>query len=183
VGSIFAVYEKSTKGSSLVSSAYVVYGPRTELVIATDKVRLYVLQQNEFSFVKEIHLQEKGKINAPGGTQSCWLEHHKKMVDSLFDEGYRLRYSGGMVPDIHQILLKGGGLFSYPNAIDKPDGKLRTLFEVIPFSNIFEKAGGEAIDHNLNRLLDIEPEELHHTTPCFFGSKYEIERVREYYGN
>ena len=51
-----------------------------------------------------------------------------------------------MVPDLHQILLKGGGLFSYPGTADKPKGKLRQLFEVFPFAFTYKCAGGDAID-------------------------------------
>ncbi|MRI58873.1 MAG: fructose-bisphosphatase class I, partial [Epsilonproteobacteria bacterium] len=108
---------------------------------------------------------------------------HKRLIDSLFEEGYRLRYSGGMVPDLHQILVKGGGLFSYPGTQDKPQGKLRKIFEVFPFALIYEKASAEAIDDKGRRLLDLGCKEVHETTPCFFGSRYEIEKVKEYYGS
>jgi len=181
VGSIFGIYEGEFVGSKMIASCYVVYGPRVELVFAHEgKVKLYLLQEGEFEYVKEIHLNEKGKINAPGGTQQFWAPYHKAMIDSFFDEGYRLRYSGGMVPDLHQILLKGGGLFSYPGAADKPEGKLRQLFEVFPFAFIFEKAGGAAID-GTKRALEIETKHVHDTSPCFFGSKYEISVVKDVY--
>lgn len=181
VGSIFGIYEKDFKGSNMIASCYVVYGPRVELVFAYEgMVKLYLLQAGEFEFVKEIHLNEKGKLNAPGGTQQNWEPYHKAMVDGLFQEGYRLRYSGGMVPDLHQILLKGGGLFSYPGTSDKPEGKLRQVFEVFPFAMIFEYAGGGAIDGK-ERVLEQTPGHVHGTSPCFFGSNYEIERVKSTY--
>ncbi len=181
VGTIFGIYENDFNGNNLIASAYVVYGPRIELVIATDKVELFRLNsKNEFEFIQVMALNEKGKLNAPGGTQQFWEPHHKELIDELFSEGYRLRYSGGMVPDLHQILIKGGGLFSYPGTTDKPDGKLRRVFEVFPFAYIFEKAGGEAID-GYERILDLTNQDHHETTPCFFGSKYEIEKVRESY--
>ncbi|NOQ29977.1 MAG: class 1 fructose-bisphosphatase [Helicobacteraceae bacterium] len=181
VGSIFGIYENSFEGSNLVASCYVVYGPRVELVFAYEgKVKLYLLQNNYFEFVKEIRLGEKGKLNAPGGTQQNWMPYHKEMVDGLFQEGYRLRYSGGMVPDLHQILLKGGGLFSYPATSDKPDGKLRKLFEVFPFAHVYTMAGGYAIDGK-EELLSLDTKHIHDTSPCFFGSKYEIDRVKDVY--
>jgi len=177
VGSIFGIYENDYSGENLIASAYVVYGPRVELVIATDKVRMYRLNRlNEFYFYKEIKLNEKGTLNAPGSTQMCWPKNHKKMIDKIFADGYRLRYSGGMVLDLHHILLKGGGLFSYPSTSDLPKGKLRLIFEVLPFAYIFEKAGGQAID-GTKRLLKINPEHAHDTSPCFFGSNDEIKRV------
>ena len=181
VGSIFGIYEGGYAGSNLIASVYVVYGPRVELVIATDKVRMYRLnKQNEFVFLKDIVLNEKGKLNAPGSTQMCWAPKHKKMIDDIFADGYRLRYSGGMVPDLHQILLKGGGLFSYPSTSDVPKGKLRLIFEVFPFAFVFEKAGGGSIDGK-GRILDLTPEHPHDTSPCFFGSNDEIKRVLKTY--
>lgn len=182
VGSIFGIYEGEFIGSKLVASCYVVYGPRVELVFAyKGKVKLYLLQAGEFEYVKEIHLNEKGKIMAPGGTQQFWAPYHKEMIDFFFTTGYRLRYSGGMVPDLHQILLKGGGLFSYPGATDRPEGKLRQLFEVFPFAMIFEMAGGQAIDGK-NRVLDKVTAHVHDTSPCFFGSNHEISVVADVYG-
>jgi len=181
VGSIFGIYKKAFGAKNMVASCYVVFGPRVEMVFAHNKVKMYLLQNDEFEFVKEIRLNEKGKLNAPGGTQQNWPSYHKKMIDGLFAEGYRLRYSGGMVPDLHQLLLKGGGLFSYPATSDKPDGKLRKLFEVFPFAFVYKVAGGEAINGKVD-LMELDHAHIHDTSPCFFGSKYEIARVKEVYG-
>ncbi|MFT7879568.1 MAG: class 1 fructose-bisphosphatase [Sulfurimonas sp.] len=184
VGSIFGIYEEGFDAENLVASVYVVYGPRIELVIATkeSKPMLYRATGDQFKEIGEISLNEKGKLNAPGGTQQNWPSHHKTFIDSLFAEGYRLRYSGGMVPDLHQILLKGGGLFSYPGTSDKPCGKLRQLFEVIPFAFMYEQAGGQAINEKGERLMALVPEHHHDTSPCFFGSNYEIEALKKAYG-
>ncbi len=183
VGSIFGIYEDDYSGKNLKASVYVVYGPRVEMVIGYDgRVELHRLDSNdEFHFIQVINLNQKGKLNSPGGTQKNWYRHHKEMIESIFADGYRLRYSGGMVPDLHQILLKGGGLFSYPATTDVPKGKLRMTFEVFPFAQIYELAGGQAIDGK-QRLLDLSPSHIHDTTPCFFGSNQEIERVKIAYG-
>jgi len=182
VGTIFGIYENGYNGKNIVAGGYIVYGPRIELVVARDVVEMFRLNEHtkEFEFVKEITLNKKGKILGPGGTQKEWYSYHKKMIDDLFMEGYRLRYSGGMVPDLHQILLKGGGLFAYPGAKDKPKGKLRKLFEVFPFAYVYKKAGGFAIDGK-NDLLTLKSDHYHDTTPCFFGSEYEINRVQQTY--
>jgi fructose-1,6-bisphosphatase I len=160
-----------------------VYGPRIELVIATrdGKPKHYRVINEEFTFIDELSLNPKGKLNAPGGTQQNWLPHHKAFVDGLFAQGYRLRYSGGMVPDLHQILLKGGGIFSYPATSDVPNGKLRQLFEVMPFALVYEQAGGKAINDKNQRLLELVPSHPHDTTPCFFGSEYEINELTKAY--
>jgi len=182
VGSIFGIYKDEYSGPNIVAAAYVVYGPRIELVIARDVVELYRLNEetNEFIFQKELRLSEKGKLVGPGGTQKEWYPYHKQMIDEFFADGYRLRYSGGMVPDLHQILLKGGGLFAYPATNDKPKGKLRKLFEVFPFAYVYNKAGGLAVDGK-NDLLDLGYDGYHDSTPCFFGSNYEITKVLQTY--
>jgi fructose-1,6-bisphosphatase I len=184
VGSIFGIYKGEPKGETLIASAYVVYGPRIELVTAVkgERPKHYRAVGENFNFIGEITLTQKGKLNASGGTQKHWSTTHKSFIDALFSEGYRLRYSGGMVPDLHQILLKGGGLFSYPGTTDKPEGKLRQLFEVIPFAFIYEQAKGEAVNHKGERLMELQPSHLHDTSPCFFGSHYEIEALKKAYG-
>jgi len=184
VGSIFGIYEGELKAENIVASSYIVYGPRIEMIVAFKGQRpiLHCTRRNHFEEVGEIILNEKGNQNAPGGTQMNWTPNHKKFIESLFNKGYRLRYSGGMVPDLHQILLKGGGLFSYPNTSDKPNGKLRQLFEIIPFAFIYEEAGGQAIDENGNRLMKLIPSHPHDTSSCFFGSNYEIEAMKKAYG-
>ena len=182
VGSIYGIYENTFGASNMVASCYVVHGPRVEMVFAHNKAKLHMLQGENWEFVKEIRLKEKGNLNAPGGTQKNWEPYHKEMIDTFFKDGYRLRYSGGMVPDLHQILLKGGGLFSYPATSDKPDGKLRKLFEVFPFAFIYKTAGGGAIDGKVD-LMQLSHAHIHDTSPCFFGSKEEIAKVKEVYAN
>lgn len=183
VGSIFGIYAGEWSAQKMIAAVYVVYGPRMEMVTAYKKdVRHYVYRHGRFKELELLHLKEKGKLNGPGGTQKEWYAHHKAMIDNLFMEGYRLRYSGGMVPDLHQIMLKGGGLFSYPGTADKPNGKLRKLFEVFPFAFVYEMVGGQAIDDKGVRLLDLPCDDPHETTPCFFGSAYEIAKVKEAYG-
>lgn len=184
VGSIFGIYEGEPCGDTLVASAYIVFGPRIEIVTVVrgeKAIRCRYINGNYKEF-NQISLGEKGKLNASGATQKFWEPHHKKFIHSLFDEGYRLRYSGGMVPDLHQILVKGGGLFSYPGTTDNMDGKLRILFEVLPFALIFEASGGYAINQQGKRLLEITPRHPHDKTPCFFGSHYEIEKLKTAYG-
>lgn len=181
VGSIYGIYKNDFTGDNIIASVYVVFGPRVELVICDgESVKLYRMNDEKFHYISDITMKEKGDINSPGSTQQCWYPNHREMINAMFKEGYTLTYSGGMVPDLHHILLRGGGLFSYPGASDKPKGKLRQLFEVFPFAHVFETAGGYAIDGQ-NRVLDIQTTHIHDTSPCFFGSKYEIEMVKKYY--
>lgn len=182
VGSIFAIYENEAKAKNLKAAAYSIYGPRLEFVLCAEKVELFRLDKEaKFSLVKELKMSEKGKINASGGTQKEWSKTHADFIKALFDEGYRLRYSGAMVSDVHQILCKGGGLFSYPATKSSPNGKLRAFFEVFPLAFVIEKAGGLSTNGFNESLLELEFSEIHATTPCFFGSKYEIEKLKQAY--
>ncbi len=181
VGSIYGIYKNKFNAKNIIASVYVVFGPRVEMVVALDNsLKMYRLLAGKFKYIQDIKLNQKGNINAPGSTQNYWSPYHKTMINDIFNDGYRLRYSGGMVPDLHQILLKGGGLFSYPATSDRPKGKLRQLFEVFPFALTYEFAGGGAID-GLKRVLEVETTHIHDTTPCFFGSNEEINRVLKVY--
>jgi fructose-1,6-bisphosphatase I len=183
VGSIYGIYKDSFSAKNIVASVYVVFGPRVEMVIAYEnKVQLFRLSNDEFKYVKDIRLNDSGNLNATGSTQMNWTQTHKTLVNDMFKDGYYLRYSGGMVPDLHQILLKGGGLFSYPGTADKPKGKLRQLFEVFPFAFTYKCAGGDAIDGSKS-IFEVETTHIHDTTPCFFGSMSEINRVLKVYSN
>ncbi|EAJ2427214.1 class 1 fructose-bisphosphatase [Campylobacter upsaliensis] len=183
IGSIFAIYEEEISPKNLKAALYSIYGARLELVFCEgEEVKLYRLNEGgEFDFVKELKMSEKGKINATGGTQKFWDNKHANFIKGLFEEGYRLRYSGAMVSDIHQILLKGGGLFSYPATKDAPNGKLRAFFEIFPLAFIIEKAGGATTNGQNASLLELEFGQIHATSPCFFGSKYEINKLLKAY--
>ena len=181
VGSIYGIYKNDFTGNNIVASIYVVFGPRIEMVICNgETVKLYRMKNTDFYYVKDIKMNESGTLNSPGSTQQCWYPHHKEMINKMFEENYQLSYSGGMVPDLHHILVRGGGLFSYPGAADKPEGKLRQLFEVFPYAHIFETAGGGATNGK-GRVLEIETRHIHDTSPCFFGSNSEINRVLNAY--
>ena len=181
VGSIYGIYENEFTAKNIIASVYVVFGPRIEMVVCDGKkVELYRLEHDEFNYIKDIKLNQKGNLASPGSTQQCWYPHHRNMVEAMFKNGYKLTYSGGMVPDLHHILLKGGGLFSYPGASDKPKGKLRQLFEVFPFAHIFKTAGGGAVD-GYKDISEVQTTHIHDTTPCFFGSNEELQFVLDSY--
>jgi fructose-1,6-bisphosphatase I len=90
------------------------------------------------------------------------------------------RYVGSLVADFHRNLL-GGGIFAYPANTKSPKGKLRLLYEANPLAFIVEQAGGAAIDGS-QRILDVQPKELHQRTPLYIGSKQEIELARQTLG-
>ena len=50
-----------------------------------------------------------------------------------------------------------------------PNGKLRLLYECNPLAFIVEQAGGTATNGK-QRILELEPSELHEMVPFFIGS-------------
>jgi len=186
VGSIFGIYKGNTfigrKGSEQECVLIAVYGPRTTIVCAlkSDGVNEYTLCDEKFLLSKEnLKIAPEGKIFAPGNLRAC-LYHpgYKKLLDYWLDQQYTLRYSGGMVPDINHILLKGKGIFTYPAYKDMPEGKLRLLYECAPMAFIVEEAGGRATDGKM-RLLDKKIQELSKRTPILIGSENEVKKAEE----
>jgi fructose-1,6-bisphosphatase I len=59
-----------------------------------------------------------------------------------------------------------GGIYLYPTSSKAPKGKLRLLYECNPLAFITEQAGGKASD-GFNRIMEIEPTELHERVPFF----------------
>ncbi|RVZ49921.1 class 1 fructose-bisphosphatase [Helicobacter pylori] len=177
VGTIIGVYEKDYKAQNLVASLYVVFGHKIELVVALDKVYRYAFYQNKFHFIETIVLENKGKIIASGGNQKDFSLGLKKALEGFFAENYRLRYSGSMVADVHHVLVKKGGMFSYPQK------KLRKLFEVFPLALIIEKAKGEAFyfDKGVKkRLLEQSVENYHEKSECYLASPHEVQILEKY---
>ncbi|MGL2578926.1 class 1 fructose-bisphosphatase [Helicobacter pylori] len=177
VGTIIGVYEKDYKAQNLVASLYVVFGHKIELVVALDKVYRYAFYQNKFHFIETIVLENKGKIVASGGNQKDFSLGLKKALEEFFAENYRLRYSGSMVADVHHVLVKKGGMFSYPQK------KLRKLFEVFPLALIIEKAKGEAFyfDKGVKkRLLEQSVESYHEKSECYLASQHEAQILEKY---
>lgn len=177
VGTIIGVYEKDYKAQNLVASLYVVFGHKIELVVALEEVYRYAFYQNKFHFIETIVLENKGKIVASGGNQKDFSLGLKKALEGFFAENYRLRYSGSMVADVHHVLVKKGGMFSYPQK------KLRKLFEVFPLALMVEKAKGEAFyfDKGVKkRLLEQSVENYHEKSECYLASPHEAHVLEKY---
>ena len=189
IGSIFGIWEGDhlikRKGKYLQASAYAVYGPRVVLVIAVKDKGVHEFELNdvgEFILTKEnMTIAEKTKYFAPGNLRVCAEnEKYMKLIKYWLEKRQKLRYSGGMVPDIHHILSKGQGIFTYPSDEEHKNGKLRLLFECAPFAFIMEEAGGVAFDQQGNEVLEIEVEDVHQRTPIFIGSRQEVENAVDF---
>lgn len=185
IGTIIGIHQDSiyeTGSKSMVAALYITYGPLITLVYSAGKgTHEFVLnREGEYVLSQEnIAFREKGDIYSLGGLRKDWIPNHLKYVEFLEDSGYKLRYSGGFVPDINQIVIKKGGLFTYPALKKSPQGKLRLLFELQPMAFIVKNAGGLATDGR-DAILDIPVKELHQRSPIYIGSTYEVKKAHEF---
>jgi fructose-1,6-bisphosphatase I len=192
IGTIFGVYRRVTErgqpctiedflqpGNRQVAAGYIIYGSSTMMVYATRRgVNGFTLDPSIGEWTlshPDIKCPDKGKIYSVNhGNFFTYNQPVKKYIDSCQkrtkENGgpYTQRYIGSMVADVHRNLIKGG-IFMYPGTTDKPKGKLRLLYECNPFAFIVELAGGRATNGK-ERILDIQPTELHQRTPFFVGS-------------
>lgn len=204
IGTIFSVLRKPEgsqvseqdflqAGSKQVAAGYCVYGPQTTLVLTVGNgVAIFTLDREQGSFVLT---QEN--VQVPADTQEFainmsnmrhWDAPIKRYVDECLagKEGprgkdFNMRWIASMVADVHRILTRGG-IFMYPWDKREPSkpGKLRLMYEANPMGWLIEQAGGVATNGK-ERILDINPTQLHQRVSVILGSKNEVERVTGYH--
>src|SRR5512137_724217 len=181
-GSIIGIYPGNVleKGSKMVAAMYFLYGPLTSLTLTTGNgVHEFVLDENGDFFLKHRDIKiPEGKIYAPGAKRKEYHSSHAQWIAHLEHDGYKLRFSGCFVADVHQILHKGG-VFAYPAFKGKEKGKLRLLYEANPMGMIICEAGG-AISNGSGNILEIMPESIDELTPIYIGGKKEIGLIEKY---
>ncbi len=199
IGTIFGVYRRVTekgaiatkedflqRGIQQVAAGYIIYGSSTMLVYATRRgANGFTLDPSIGEWTMshpDIKCPAKGKIYSVNhGNFFQYDTGVKKYIDSCQKRDksnggpYTQRYIGSMVSDVHRNLIKGG-IFMYPGTTDKPKGKLRLLYECNPFAFIIEVAGGKATNGK-ERILDVQPTELHQRSPMFIGSREMMEEL------
>jgi fructose-1,6-bisphosphatase I len=195
VGTIFSVVRKITRGvrgemedmlqpgRRQVAAGYVIYGSSTMLVYTTGQgAHGFTLDPSIGEFLlshPDIRIPKFGRyLSVNDSYERLWDENVRALMRRYRGlDGERapmsVRYVGSLVADFHRNLL-GGGLFAYPANQKKPRGKLRLLYEASPLAFIVEQAGGAATDGR-NRILDLEPTELHQRTPLYIGSKTDVD--------
>jgi fructose-1,6-bisphosphatase I len=184
VGTIVGIYHGNVlrPGNEMAGAMYILYGPLTVLVYSLGEgVHEFVLNESGEYMLQEENIRiPDGNIYAPGALRNEWLPYHTKWIEQLETEGYKVRYSGSFVADVHQILHKGG-VFTYPAYKDKAKGKLRLLYECAPMGYIVSQAGG-AVSDGERDILTIQPESIQQRTPVYIGGRKEIqliERIKE----
>jgi fructose-1,6-bisphosphatase I len=205
IGTIFSVLKKADDsqgvteqdflqpGKQQVAAGYCVYGPQTTLVLTVgDGVAMFTLDREQGSFVLT---QEN--VQVPADTKEFainmsnmrhWDEPVRRYIDECLQgkEGprgkdFNMRWIASMVADVHRILTRGG-VFMYPWDKREPHkpGKLRLLYEANPMSWLIEQAGGAATNGR-QRILDLQPSQLHERVSVVIGSKNEVERLTSYH--
>ncbi|KAK7339793.1 hypothetical protein VNO77_20478 [Canavalia gladiata] len=175
-------------GSNLLAAGYCMYSSSIIFVLTLGKgVFVFTLDPmyGEFVLTQEnLQIPKAGKIYAFNeGNYLLWDDKLKKYIDDLKDPGpsgkpYSARYIGSLVGDFHRTLLYGG-IYGYPRDKKSKNGKLRLLYECAPMSFIVEQAGGKGSDGH-QRILDIQPVEIHQRVPLYIGSTEEVEKVEKY---
>lgn len=193
VGTIFSIYHKGDgsllqPGRRQVAAGYIIYGPAVIFVYTSGHgVNGFTLDPAVGSFLLSspgMKIPETGNIYSINeGKYNLFDKKHQHYIDELKNSKPvpDIRYTACMVAEIHQIISKGG-IFHNPANIEKPNGKIRLLYEINPMGMIVSQAGGIVTSLTKNPL-DITPVSLSQTMPITMGSKHEVEKYLSYISN
>ena len=168
-------------GRRQIAAGYVVYGSSTVMVYTVGNgVHGFTLDPAVGAFVlshENIKMPKQGMYYSVNEAYSeNFPNSFRQYIDFLrsgeFNHAYSSRYIGSLVADFHRTLWRGG-IFMYPPTKTHSAGKLRLLYEANPIAFIAEQAGGIATDSR-QRILDIQPDEIHQRTPLVVGSRVEM---------
>ncbi|TMT85873.1 fructose-1,6-bisphosphatase [Haloterrigena sp. H1] len=180
MGTIFGVYDAAVpaRGDTLVAAGFVLYGPITTMVIATDEtVAEYELSGGERTLVdRDLTLPDEPVVYGFGGRVPDWPDDFRAYAREIESE-LKLRYGGALIGDVNQVLTYGG-TFGYPALESRPEGKLRLQFEGNPIGYVVEQAGGRS-SNGTQSLLSIDPDGLHDRTPVHVGNTELIDRLED----
>jgi len=171
-------------GTQQVAAGYLMYGSSLVLVFTTGKgVHEFTLDPylGEFLLSREgVVIPRYGTVySANEGNTRKWIPGARRFIEYVKDpalttgRSYTLRYSGCLAADVHRLLV-GGGIYLYPADTDKPEGKLRLLYEANPLAMVIEQAGGRATT-GVERILSLPPKALHQRVPLVIGSADDVE--------
>lgn len=177
------------KGIEQVAAGYLFYGSSTMLVFTVGQgVHGFTLDPGVGEYVlshENIRIPTRGHTYATNeGNVRRWAPGLRRYLDYLqasdhaTGRPYAARYSGCLAADVHRVLL-AGGIYLYPGETDKPDGKLRLLYEANPLAMVVEQAGGRA-STGVARILDVAPTALHQRVPLLIGSAGDVALAEEF---
>ena len=180
-------------GTAQVCAGYCVYGPQTTLVLTVGKgVVMFTLDREQGSWVMtedNIRIPEDTKEFAINmSNMRHWASPVKRYIDECLagkdgprGKDFNMRWVAAMVADVHRIMTRGG-IFMYPWDKREPNkpGKLRLMYEANPMSFLVEQAGGVATN-GLQRIMEIQPTQLHERVSVMLGSRNEVDIVTGYH--
>ena len=190
IGTIFGIYRTVDweqrgrledflqPGRKLAAAGYVLYGASTMMVYTTGKgVHGFTLDPDIGEFLlshEDMRLPTPTYYSVNHAYFSRWssgIQRYARWLQGREPGGPQLseRYIGSLVADFHRNLLRGG-VFMYPAETDKPNGKIRLLYEAAPLAFLAEQAGGMASDGH-QPIMDIVPTELHQRTAFYIGNR------------
>ncbi len=180
-------------GTEQVAAGYAVYGPQTVLVLTVGTGTFgFTLDRETHSWIlthEKISIPEDTSefaINA--SNMRHWAEPVRRYIDECLagttgprERNFNMRWVASMVADVHRILCRGG-IFMYPWDAREPEraGKLRLMYEANPMAFIVEQAGGAATN-GTQRIMELQPQQLHERVSVILGSRNEVERVTRYH--
>ncbi len=181
-------------GTEQVCAGFCIYGPTTVMVLTCgDGVNGFTLDGDIGEFIlthPEIRIPEDTQEFAINmSNRRFWEEPVRRYVEECVQgkEGprgkdFNMRWIASMVAEVYRILTRGG-IFMYPYDTKNPsmEGRLRLMYEANPMGFIVEQAGG-ACSTGRQRILSIQPKDIHQRVPVILGSKNEVERVVAYHG-
>lgn len=206
VGSIFGIYRVPPgvkangdakaflqDGRALVASGYCLFSATCVLVLTLGSgVDGFTLDPDIGKF---LHTHKDIRIPSSGPIYSFNEAHYNKFTEpvkrylnalregsSASGQKCNARYVGALVADVHNILINGG-IYGYPSTFEQPNGKLRLMYESAPMAFIMEQAGG-AGSTGRQRILDVQPTQIHQRVPTFLGSidnVFELDQFCRYY--
>ncbi|MBF9252356.1 class 1 fructose-bisphosphatase [Pontibacter sp. 172403-2] len=196
IGTIFSVYRRTSEagsdgtekdclqsGTKQIAAGYIIYGSSTMMVYTTGNgVNGFTYEPSLGEFFlshPDITTPKAGTIySCNEGHVNSFSEGIRKYLRYCQDNNYSARYIGSLVADFHRNLLKGG-IYIYPSTTKSPNGKLRLMYECNTLAFIIEQAGGKATD-GCNRIMEMEPAELHQRCPLIIGSSEMVDKAVEF---
>ncbi|NRA69895.1 MAG: class 1 fructose-bisphosphatase [Gammaproteobacteria bacterium] len=180
-------------GTQQVAAGYVLYGPSTQLVLTTGNgVRQYTLDNTIGEFLltneKMIISEDTQEFAVNMSNQRFWQAPMQQYISDLIagdtgtrDKNFNMRWIAAMVGDVHRVLTRGG-IFTYPTDTKNPKqpNKLRLMYEANPMSFLVEQAGGVS-STGYQRIMEIQPTEIHQRVAVILGSKNEVDTCLGYH--
>lgn len=195
ISTIFSIYRRKSRigtqpdgsevlqaGIHMLASGYLIYGSSIILVFTVKDfgVSIFTLDESLGEFflaIENIRIPDEGKIFSMNTSYfHGWNDGVKKYYALMRGQGDRpglsYRYIGSLVADVHRTLLEGG-IFLFPTNQFFPDGKLKLMYQCNPLAFIIEQAGGRASAMG-KRIMNINPSDIHQTTPIMLGSVKQV---------